>query len=85
MSWVFNPFTGRLDYDSGNFKGVSGSAPSSPDQGWTYINSGNNGYYIYYGLTWQLLHTLIATTSFMLLESGDILLLESGDKLVLEA
>jgi hypothetical protein len=83
---VFNPFTNNLDYDSGNFKGVLGSAPSSPDQGWMYINSGDSGLYIYYGVTWQLLHTLTpAGFSYFILEDATTMLLESGDKLALEA
>lgn len=70
---------------SGNFQGVLAAAPSNPQEGWTYINSGDDGYYIYYDGTWQLLHTLTpAQLSFLLLETGDILLKEDGDKVALE-
>lgn len=86
MSAVVNPFTGKIDFTgSAYFRGVSASEPTSPVEGWTYINSGDDGYYIYYGGTWQLLHTLTgASDSFLLLEDGFIVLLETGDKLVLQ-
>jgi len=71
---------------SGNFQGVLASAPSNPEEGWTYINSGDNGYYIYYGGTWQLLHTLTpATASYFLLEDGFYFLYEDTGKLILES
>lgn len=86
MPYKFNPISGNFDYFEKNyFRGVSASEPSSPEEGWTYINSSDNGYYIYYGETWQLLHTLTpATLSFLLLETGDILLKEDGDKVALQ-
>lgn len=40
------------------FKGVSSAAPSNPDEGDTYIDSDDDKLYIYYGGTWQELHTL---------------------------
>lgn len=72
---------------SDDFKGLLASAPAGALEGWRYINSGDNGYYIYYGGTWQLLHTLTpAVLSFLLLEIGDYILLEDGtSKLALEA
>jgi hypothetical protein len=87
MPYKFNPLTGNLDYyKDSNFRGVSATAPSSPQEGWTYIDSDDNGYYIYYGESWQLLHTLTpAALNFLLLESGDILLKEDGDKLALQS
>ena len=69
---------------SGNFQGVLVSAPSSPEEGWTYINSTDDGYYIYYCGTWQLLHTLVCAHDFLLLETGDYILKEDGDKIELE-
>jgi hypothetical protein len=69
---------------SGNFQGVLAAAPSSPQEGWTYINSGDDGYYIFYCGTWQLLHTLVCSHDFFLLETGDYLLKEDGDKIELE-
>ncbi len=86
MAWKFNPFTGKFDLDTNSFRGVSVSPPSSPETGWTYIDSTDHGFYIYYSGTWQLLHTLVAAApEFILLETGDIILLETGDKLTLEA
>lgn len=37
---------------------VYSSAPASPLDGWMYVNSGDDKIYIYYGGTWQALHTL---------------------------
>ena len=80
-----NPFTGKPDFDSGNFKGVLSSAPSSPQQGWTYVNSGDNTLYIYYGVTWQSLHVLTPEAlSYLLTEADETLLQENGDKMGLE-
>ena len=85
MALRLNPFTGKFDFDSGTFKGVLASAPSYPQQGWQYVNSGDNTLYIYYGSTWQALHVLTpAALEFLLLENGDALLLENGDKIVKE-
>lgn len=80
MTFKYNPLIGdSFCYFENAFQGVSASAPSSPQEGWTYINSGDNGYYIYYGGGWQLLHTLTpASLSFLLQEIGDFLLQEDG-------
>jgi hypothetical protein len=60
MPYVMSPFSGKLDYYETNvFRGVLADAPSDPEQGWWYVNSGDNGYYVYYGVSWQLLATLI--------------------------
>jgi hypothetical protein len=59
MPYKLNFSTGELDYYDSSFKGVLATAPSDPAEGWTYINSVDNGYYLYYGLDWQLLHTLV--------------------------
>lgn len=60
MAFKLNPFTGKLDYyEASMFRGVLSSEPANPVQGWWYVNSSDNGYYIYYGVTWQLLATLI--------------------------
>ena len=70
---------------SDDFLGIFASAPSLPEEGQRYINSGDNGLYIYYGGAWQLLHTLTpATLSYLLLEDDSILLLETGDKLAVQ-
>ncbi len=82
---MFNPISGKFDYYKTFFKGTLAAAPASPEDGWLYINSGNDTYYIYYGGSWQALHVLVpAAASYLLMETGDFLLLESGDKLVLE-
>jgi len=102
MAWKYNPFTEKLDKDSGItqaeadtryvnetdylFRGILAAAPAGPSNGWLYINSGDDKMYIYYGGTWQALHTLTpAALTYLLLETGDKILLETGDKLALEA
>jgi hypothetical protein len=89
MSYKYNPVSGLLDLVNAvtvqYFKGILASAPSSPVEGWYYINSGDNKLYLYYGGTWQELHTLTpATLNYLLLESSDFFLLEDGFKLALE-
>jgi hypothetical protein len=84
MSMKLNPTTGKFDFDSGNFLGLLGSEPLSTIEGKTYINLVDNGYYIYYGGTWQLLHTLTAAAAtYLLLEDSSFILLEDGSKLIL--
>jgi hypothetical protein len=64
MTWKFNPFTAQLDYyEASEFKGVLAAPPGSPVEGWTYINSVDSGYYIYYGGAWQLLTTFPSSGS----------------------
>ena len=84
-----NPVTGQVDLvdvaPADTFKGLLGAEPTTATEGDTYVNVVDHNYYIYYGGTWQALHTLTpAALEFLELESGDILLLESGDKLALE-
>jgi len=57
---VLNPFTRKLDFDGEDslFKGVLSSAPLNPKDGWTYINSGDNKLYFYYGGNWNVLNQL---------------------------
>lgn len=62
MSFKFNPFTGDFDYYENSFKGVLSSEPSSPSNGWFYINSTNNTLYVYYAGIWQALHVLSTPT-----------------------
>lgn len=80
MTLKYNPrVEDNFCYFEKGFQGVSSSSPSSPQEGWTYINSGDNGYYIYYSGSWQLLHTLTAgALSLLLQEIGDYLLQEDG-------
>lgn len=86
MQNTLNVFTKKLDYYQAGFLGIYALAPANPVDGNMYINSGDNGLYIYYGSSWQLLHTLTPPTlSFLLLEDNSYLLLEDGvSKLVLE-
>lgn len=70
---------------SGNFQGVLAAAPSNPVEGWTYINSVDLGYYIYFCGQWQLIATLVCADEFLLLETGDFILYEDGtSRLILE-
>lgn len=59
-----------------NFMGLYATAPYGYD-GYFYINTVDNGYYVYYGDAWQLLHTL--TPSMV-----DHILLENGGKIINE-
>ncbi len=92
--YTYNPHTRKLDAVRSDaeitelcfFKGVLASAPTSPAEGWHYINSGDDKLYMYYGGSWQELHALTpAALTYLLLETGDAILLENGDKLALEA
>lgn len=79
----FDPILG--EYRQADYPKILATAPSGPKEGYTYINSVDNGYYIYYGGAWQLLHTLTpAALEYLLLESGNFFLLETGDKLAVE-
>lgn len=63
---------GGYDYDGNTFRGVLASAPSTPEEGWTYINSSDYKYYIYYGGAWQELHTLTPATVYALELEGAV-------------
>jgi hypothetical protein len=70
---------------SSNFKGVLASAPLFPQEDWFYINSIDNGYYVYYGGTWQLLHTLTpAAHDYWVLEDGTFVVFDEagGSKVI---
>ena len=54
----YDPILGEYRQHDSTFWGVLSAEPSTTVQGSTYINSNDHGYYIYYGVTWQLLHTL---------------------------
>ena len=72
------------EYRQADYPKVLASAPTG-QEGLTYINSSDNGYYIYYGGTWQLLHTLTpAQLYYLLLEDGFTMLLETSDKLAVQ-
>lgn len=81
---LFPVITGEGSGGTGNFQGVLPVAPSNPEEGWTYINSSDNGYYIYYCGAWQLITTLVCVNDLLLLETGDFILKEDGDKIFLE-
>ena len=87
MAYRLNFFTGRLDYYEDNyFRGVLSVEPTTPIDGWTYINSSDNGYYIYYGGSWQLLHTLTAAAASFLLQEDNFFILQedSSSKFIQE-
>lgn len=82
---IASPTDGQgLVYDATTEKWVNGnvassssivttgaSEPSSPVEGQLFINTTDNGYKVYYGGTWQTLHTLTAgTSSYWLQEDG---------------
>jgi hypothetical protein len=69
-----------------HWRGVSATEPEGVE-GDYYINSVDNGYYIYYNGGWSLVATTIPpiTTTGILLESGDYLLLETGDIILKES
>jgi len=72
---------GDLLFDHKHFLGAFSSAPDAID-GDLYINTSDNGYYIYGGGIWWLIATLTPSgtiTYRVLLETGDNLLLENGD------
>jgi hypothetical protein len=45
-------------FSQGIIHGVLAAPPASPLTGWMYVNSVDHKVYIYYGGTWQALHTL---------------------------
>lgn len=74
---------GQYEPIIGSFRGILGTAPSNPIEGWSYIDLSDNKYYIFYGGAWQVLITLTPPTdSFFLLENGFSLLEENGDFLI---
>jgi len=88
VGYNFNPFTGTFDLvNSDRFAGVFGSAPLNVEEGTTYINSTDNGFYLYAGGVWWLWTTLTPTSSSeynILLEDGFILEFENGTFSLLE-
>lgn len=55
---------------AGNFQGSLSDPPISPETGWTYIDTDDNGLYIYNGTSWILLMTLTAAGAYVL-KAGD--------------
>jgi hypothetical protein len=66
-----------------HWRGVNSSAPVGID-GDYYINSNDNGYYVYYSGGWNLVGTAILSTG-ILLENGDYMLLETEDIILQES
>jgi hypothetical protein len=62
MGYKFNPTTGLLDIvgsgGTDSFKGILPVAPAIAIEGDSYVNSSDDGYYLYYSSQWQLLHVL---------------------------
>lgn len=56
MAYTLNPFTKKLDFYGAVPTGSSD--PASASEGDLFINTADNGYKVYYGGTWQTLHTL---------------------------
>lgn len=84
MSWKFNPFTGTFDLDGdGTFQGELASAPSDPETGWTYINTGDNNLYVWGGAQWWILQAVTpsggAVSYKMLMENSENFTFEDGD------
>ena len=94
LKLAFNPITAKFDLvqdltgylNRDHWRGVSATEPDGVE-GDYYINSVDNGYYIYYNGGWSLVATTIppVTTTGILLESGDYLLLETGDIILKES
>lgn len=88
MGYSFNPFTGTLDLTtSDRFAGVFTAAPLNVEEGTTYINSTDNGFYLYAGGIWWLWKILSPTSSSnynILLEDGFGFLLENSSAALLE-
>lgn len=83
MSYVYDYLKGDMLHEH-PIRIVS-SEPASAKEGSLIIDSSDNGMKVYYGGTWQLLHTLTFTsTPALLLEDGFYILLEDGSKLLLE-
>jgi len=85
MGYVFDGFKGDLFHEH-PIKQVT-SDPASAKEGSLIINTSTNIMKIYYGGTWQDLHTLIGfPVTFLLLEDGFNFLQEDGSsKLQLES
>ncbi len=85
MPYVFDKFVGDLFHEH-PIKQVT-SDPASAKEGSLIINTADNGMKVYYGGTWQTLHTLTpAAALFLLLEDGFDFLQEDGSsKLQLES
>lgn len=61
------------------------SDPASGEDGQLILNTTDDTIKVYYGGSWQTLHTLTPAVDYYLLqETGDFLLLESGDKFIQE-
>ena len=83
MGYVYDAFKGNLFHEH-PIRQVTAD-PASAKEGSLIINTSTDEMKVYYGGTWQILHSLTPSTpSFLLLEDGFTLLLEDGFKLKLE-
>lgn len=85
MAYKLNPFSKKLDFYGAVPTGASD--PASAFEGELFINTADDGFKVYYGGSWQTLHTLTpGVASFLLLEDGFSFLQEDGtSKLQLES
>lgn len=83
MGFVYDAFKGKMFHEH-PIKQVTAD-PASAKEGSLIINTTTDEMKVYYGSSWQVLHTLTpATPSYFLLEDAFTLLLEDGFKLKLE-
>lgn len=78
-----DPLTGKIRYEVGFDRGILADAPATPDEGWVYLNSGDNKYYVFYNKDWREFIGILLGY-YLLTETGDKILLEDGSKLMLE-
>jgi hypothetical protein len=86
MSNKYDPILGEYRQNDTKFQGVLASEPSSPVDGWTYIDSTNNNLYVYYSGYWWNIGTLAVAepTMGVKTEADDYLLTEAGEYILQE-
>jgi len=57
--YKISPFTGKFD-DAGSttWQGILATAPSSPQEGWMYLNSTDDTIYVYYANDWWVVSVM---------------------------
>lgn len=83
MGYRINPFTSKFDY-SKNTPRLVNADPASGKDGDLILNEMTGEMKEWFGGSWQLLHTLTDSRSYMLKEDGDFMLTESGYKIILD-